>query len=297
MLDEPSRETDSLFKVLPSSSTVLEKDLLRVTPFDAILMPLAQKVADIGEPDDTPEEFLDFVLAEHGLSALAAIIPGAYLYRNVWELIRGIGTVWAAKFAASATSFTRATVTEASEPSVHFPEFGYELGSYLDAKRLYDLYHAAKLLKPLRSRVHRFTHGWDEPMLSWGDGNYFGLLSNESGVWVPDLPYRPEFFPQGNPKVWLSIARRYGPEMGPFAPSLVPLGEGSNMTIGVHTAIWDGFAYPVWSEPDSLFEFTGTGGLCGTEMHTTSEATQTELWYNGLPIWYNGLPILFTQGT
>lgn len=170
---EPSRERDSAETLLPPNSTVLERDIVSLAVFDALLRPAAAVIPTFKDYD-RPADWLPALLASERVTPLSVVQSDANVILDAaYELNKAKGTPWAVLLVAQWAGFAGAVLWEHQWESVHFAEFQLDLGELPDnPDALGDLYAAVNYVKPLRGRFRRVYFGHDRRKL---------ILSNNIG--------------------------------------------------------------------------------------------------------------------
>lgn len=185
----PRTATDTLHKILPLSSTGLEKDLLRIVPFDGVLNPVIPLINTF-KREDIPDVILPWLIVEYGLGRLQQFVPNPRdLITEGLEFNRLIGTP-----AAISKVFDwfgiEAELVEATVPGLHFAEFQVKLISpaTLTQEQLCLLAKALDIAKPARGRFRRiFNDAWDVGSFILDESDWGALLDNYSGVYGPEI--------------------------------------------------------------------------------------------------------------
>jgi hypothetical protein len=202
---------DSLWKLLPWSSTKLEKDVLKATAFDERLIPLYSRIAGakgrwalLGDPTPkgrirVPENYeysaadtswLPWIAVELDLMRYHEFIPNPIdLIRQGVYLNRVHGTPAAIKQAMKVLGYPGAVIDEYTSPTIHFPEYTVILPTAPDGpETIHKMYRFATSLQPMRSRFRRLVSGYDVRKF-FLNGTKFGagLLSDYSGINLDDV--------------------------------------------------------------------------------------------------------------
>lgn len=277
----PVRTADTSWKLLPGTSTALEKDVLRAVPFDQILKPGFNLIAgakgawayryglgtENGEPlgtsaseelEYTPlnDSWLPWVAIELGVNRYGEFITdGRLLISQGLYLNRVNGTPRAVLFAMALIGYPTAQVWEQDFPSIHFPEYHIDLGKVPAAPyECCKIWRFNQLVKPVRSRLRRLYHGLDRRQLRLSDPRQklgMGFLSGCSG-WKLD----PAYLCDSGPTDMIVSFRRHHVSEVSLADELGV--EGETYSINFHEAIVGTKRFPVLSHD---FEQGGANGF------------------------------------
>lgn len=192
-LDPNPRSADSLYKLLPSNATTLERDILTLPQFDAIFVPAAEAMPSIGYGVMPPEYLLWYVI-EMGLAPLLPFFEDVTaLYEIGKELMRYRGKVHAVELAASIIGYD-ISVWEEPLPGVHFAEFQARINSPIFTPySLHRLRQVVNFAKPMRGRFRRVFKGLDDRQMVWDEAGWGEYWDMDSGV---DL-YKTDIVPMG----------------------------------------------------------------------------------------------------
>ena len=176
------RLPDNSHKLLPNSSTKLEKNVARAMSFDTTLAPLPPLVRS-AKLVDIPDSFIPWLIIEYGLAELGEFIsdPRVLLAEGM-AINRERGTPAAIKRALSWLGYDDITVWEEPYPDLHFAEYQIDLGKVPANMR--DLCRIAKLVKsiqPVRARLRRVYHGYDVRHFYLDSSQWGDMLSHYSG--------------------------------------------------------------------------------------------------------------------
>ncbi|MET0465321.1 MAG: phage tail protein [Chitinophagaceae bacterium] len=156
-LEQPTPLTDNLYKLLPANATKLERDLLKLVPYDSVLQVIASQIGAVG---DTvfPDDWKVWVLQELGLLPLLEAIGDIDLVlENSKYIVEHHGTVAAVVRVCNMLGYPNAAVWEHEWPTTQFGEFQVYLGKLIASQAsLEALENAVKAVKPTRSRIRRF---------------------------------------------------------------------------------------------------------------------------------------------
>lgn len=186
---------DTLWKILPSSATQLERHLLSVTATDDLrdLFGLISRVKRELEPTN----WLPLLLAEYGFSEIAKDFTNWRPLLAVSKDLRGKwGTPYSIEAMAKLMRYLSAEIWEEPEATIHFPEFQLDLAGFeADLTRLGCLRRMVNVVKPVRGRFRRiFNSEWDERQFKWDESEWGDCYDNDSGVDILPLgafgPYR-----------------------------------------------------------------------------------------------------------
>lgn len=181
-----TRERDaSNRRILPTTSTPLEKALVELASFSSIFDVGARKISST-KVDDIPDDAVSWLILEYGLTKLVpyATSPRDLLVNGMW-LNRHRGTAAAVEMVAGWVGFSEATVWENTRPGIQFACFEMDLGKVpTDSRTLCRLFNAVSVVKPLRSRFRRVFSGWNvrQLVLSETSSRFGNYLSGYSGV-------------------------------------------------------------------------------------------------------------------
>ena len=182
-------QIDDLYKILPLSSTALEKDLLRITPFTEIFSPTIPIINSF-KREDIPDSIVPWLIVEYGLGRLQQFIsdPRDLIAEGI-EFNRLIGTP-AAIYKILDWLELEGELVEATKPGLHFAEFQVKLISpeTLDKEQLCLLGKGLDIAKPARGRFRRiFNDAWNLDSFILDESDWGALLDNYSGVYGPDI--------------------------------------------------------------------------------------------------------------
>lgn len=178
---------DEVWKLLPSNSTPLERDVLKIVPFQHTLMPTIP-LLNTFKRIDIPDQFLPWLDIEYGLARLSEFLPDARERLEEGLLFnREIGTA-AAILRAAGWLDLDVELWEEPEPTVHFAEFQLKLISEIPSVDLFCvLARAMKIAKPARSRFRRiYNPTWDVRHFVLDSSDWGDLLSDYSGARLDD---------------------------------------------------------------------------------------------------------------
>lgn len=257
----PRTATDTLYKILPLSSTGLEKDLLRIVPFDGVLNPVIPLINTF-KREDIPDAIVPWLIVEYGLGRLQQFVLNPRdLITEGLEFNRLIGTP-----AAISKVFDwfgiEAELVEATVPGLHFAEFQVKLISpaTLTQEQLCLLAKALDIAKPARGRFRRiFNDAWNVGSFILDESDWGTLLDNYSGV------YGPEIGLCDDRQLWVSLGLKID-----LSPANYPLisGDVGGFTIdeAFNIAYINPNAFPILDD-----EFIGPSSFYSNHMATTLE--------------------------
>lgn len=241
----PRNSFDQLHKLLPISATRLERDLLRITPFDAILQP-AIPLINTSKRLAIPANWVPWLIVEYGLGRLQEVIAAVSVIRTplvdesgnsildeAGNPIYGteLGTMSPTDFIEQGLVFNRligtpgaigmifdwrgieAVLVEEQEPGIHFAEFQVKLISSPpnDPEEICLLGKGLDIAKPARGRFRRiFNDAWDIGRFILDESDWGDLLDNYSGV------YGPEIGLCNDRQLWVSLGQRVDMTPVPF---------------------------------------------------------------------------------
>lgn len=184
------RSADQSFKLLPNSSTKLEKDVARCLPFDGVLQPMPGTIRG-AKLSNIPESFLPWLIIEYGLGELAEFITDKRELIEQGLLLSQLrGTPAAVKLAFGWLGYDDVTVWEHTIPGIHFAEWQADLGRVpRDMHDLCRLAKLAKIVQPVRARFRRVYHGYDKRKFRLDSSKWGQILSGFSGVRFDEQGY------------------------------------------------------------------------------------------------------------
>ena len=200
------RTADTTHKLLPSSSTKLERDLLSITPFDAPLHGFAPKITS-AKLTDLPDSWLPWLVTEYGLGELAEFFDDPRELIEQGLLLRTLrGTAAGAELAMGWLGFPDAQVWEQPERGLHFAEWEIDLGAVpRDLELLCKIARLGKIVQPSRARLRRVFSGYNIRQFILDESDWGALLSHYSGVWVDGI------HTCGKPTgLWASFSGQFG---------------------------------------------------------------------------------------
>jgi P2-related tail formation protein len=180
--DPNIRAPDSTADLLPANATALERDLLTLPQFDAIMVPAAELLPATGFTHMPPEYLLWYVV-EQGLAPLLPFFEDVQALYNVGqELMRYRGKIHSLELAASIIGYD-ISIWEEPEVTVHFPEFQAEIhSSILTPYSLHRLRQLVNFAKPVRGRFRRVFKGLDDRQFVWDKSGWGEFWDMDSGV-------------------------------------------------------------------------------------------------------------------
>lgn len=176
-------------RLLPISSTKLERDWLKVAPFASVLDPKIPLIAS-SKYVDIPDDFIPWLILEYGVAWVQEWIadPRTALTEGL-AINRLKGTKAGLLKALGWLGYDNVTVREADRPGIHFPEYQVDPG--VDIRNLTELCRiasVAKYVQPVRSRLRRVFHGYDIPAFRLDHSPLDAhILDNYSGIVFDEL--------------------------------------------------------------------------------------------------------------
>lgn len=203
--------TDSLPAILPPNATHLERDLLKVAPFDNILDPaiplvIIQKGNTTGLAVSFNPTIWPWLDIEYGLRQFSEFLPdGPTRIQQGLKFLATIGTPAAMIQAMTWIGFN-VQIIEEDEPTIHFAEYQLVLDrAPVNKGELCKLIRLARIAQPTRSRLRRIIYQWDLPRMELDDTALDeSNVDNYSGLWLDDL------YPCGDQvtEAWISTTPR-----------------------------------------------------------------------------------------
>ncbi len=164
-LPEPPLELDSLHSLLPPNSTALERDLLKLVPYNSVL---ASAVAEMNAIGLTvfPDDWKIWILQQRGqLPLLEAIGDIDEVIEHSVYIMENRGTLAAVIRVCRMLGYKYASVWEQEWPNIHFSEFHVALREVVESQDdLVRLEKAIKFVKPARSRLRRMYSGYNSDL-------------------------------------------------------------------------------------------------------------------------------------
>lgn len=241
LLPEPPRLRDSAETLLPPNSTALERDMVSLAAFDAILRPAAARIPTFKD-FDRPTDWMAALLLSEGMSQLSVVQSDPNVLLDIaYRFNRHKGTPWAILEVCRWAGFPLAELWEHEWESVHFAEFQIALGALpSDMLILGKLYDAVNYTKPLRGRFRRVYYGHDRRKLILSNNvgketcRFGGMLSDFSGIDCTglDLFTVQAGFPQ--PRLRVSVRRKHQGYELPWTATF-----GTPTMMQRHTRIYD----------------------------------------------------------
>jgi len=200
--------TDSLVNILPHNSTKLERDVLRVAPFDNVLEPAFVAITGgrgnlVGTPRHAfGSEFVapanDYTLTdllgnvapwlciEYGVDQFAEFLPDPIERLAKGLTLQGLIGTPAGMALAMELLGLAVTIVEEDAPTIHFPEYQIRLDAIpVDTLAgIQRILRLARIMQPVRSRLRRLICGWDQPRLLLDNSPFGSLLSDYSGLYL-----------------------------------------------------------------------------------------------------------------
>lgn len=253
--------TDELWKVLPRNATTLERDLLRITPFDGILQPAIPSII-LSKHTVIPDNWLPWLILEYGLGRLQEFIPDArQLVQEGLLFNRRIGTASAITQAAGWLDM-EVELWEEPEHGLHFAEFQLKLISSVPSwtELICKLGRAIDIAKPARGRFRRlYNDRWNIDSFVLDNSQWGDILDNYSGVWGPEIGLC------GGRQLWVSLG-----VLADLSPINSPMIEGGGLVGDFIIAEEVATSYiPPYEWPILDDEFTDPPGFSPAPMGAT----------------------------
>lgn len=174
------------YSILPKNSTSAERALEA-----AVRAPVA---VDLGIDhlvtlkEDPPDSFLLWLVWEYGLEELLPYIPDlrALIAQGlIWERIKG--TPESLRMVFSWLHYGSPEVEEEEPLSAHWYEFMADPGGVPPYSDLEGITRLAKITAPVGTELSRLFHGYDVRRFILDRSDWGDLLSDNSGIYDPDL--------------------------------------------------------------------------------------------------------------
>jgi P2-related tail formation protein len=179
------------WKLLPLNATKLERDLLRTLPISQEAQEVIARL-DLLKYEDTPEEFLPWLIVENGLLWAKDFLGSDQEILEKGVIVNRLkGTPAAVKQILSWFGYDSTTVREADRPLLHFAEFEVDPGNIVEQlARIGQIYEALQHVIPVRSRFKRIFHGYDKKIFYMGESKLGeDFLNTPSGIDYDALGY------------------------------------------------------------------------------------------------------------